>query len=324
MKDKKIKCAIVGLGRIGSTLEFDKKREKPASHAGVITSHNDCILTAGSDIDPEKCVKFQKDWNCVHSYVLFSEMLNNEEIDILHIATPPSTHKQMLYEAIKKNIPVIILEKPVSDNLKDAVKMNNYAVKSSSKVLINHERRYSLQYQRVKKVITEEVYGKLLSIKTKMYMGRTRRLIDMIFDDGTHIIDLVNYLCGSCVKVNSVRGAEKKGFAIINCSSDDVCIDMEFARGRNYLLFELDFSFEKGRIISGNGYYNEFESMESPYYENFRSLVKTDISFSKSEYFLQMFNDAVKCFKEKDHFPVSGISDGVNSIRIINKIAKKI
>ncbi|MBN1501294.1 MAG: Gfo/Idh/MocA family oxidoreductase [Spirochaetes bacterium] len=324
METKKINCAIVGLGRIGSTLEFDRKREKPASHAGVISAHKECVLSSGCDIDEAKCSNFKNDWNCPDCYTSLSQMLENHRIDILHIATPPETHKNILEKAIESKIPVIIVEKPVSDNLKDAVKIEKMSLKSDSRIIVNHERRYTQQTERIKKNINECRYGKLLSINSKMYMGRKRSLESMIYDDGTHIIDLINYLSGGCLRIDDITGSEKEGHVSVYAHCSEIYIQMEFARGREYLLFETDLSFEKGRIISGNGYYDEFESRESPYYENFYSLMNKDVNFSTSGYFIRMFEDAVRCFKDPGLVPVSDITDGVNAVRIINEIIRKI
>ena len=44
--NKKIKVAIIGVGRIGMLLELDKKRIKPASHFGMWNSNRQVSLEA--------------------------------------------------------------------------------------------------------------------------------------------------------------------------------------------------------------------------------------------------------------------------------------
>lgn len=316
-----IKCAIIGLGRIGSTLEDDAKREKPASHAGCISNNSETVLEAGCDVDTEKCSNFRKRWNCNSVYNSPDEMLTNHNIDILHIATPPETHLEIIKKALNAEIPVIILEKPVAHTKEQAIQIADLCRLSSSKVIVNHERRYSLQYRRVHNVISNNIYGKLLSINTKLYMGRTRKIPSILYDDGTHMIDLINFLTQSKMEISNVSAEE---FTLItSAKSNRIPIVIECGRGRDHLVFELDFSFETGRIIAGNGVYREYESKESPYYENFRSLIQNNISFKKTGYFREMFKDAVACYKEKNRIPVSGISDGFDSIDIIDKIIKE-
>lgn len=316
-----INCAIAGLGRIGSTLENDSKREKPASHAGAISLHPETHLIAGCDISQDKCELFKGRWNCNNIYTDFHKMIKNHNIDILHIATPPETHLEMITKALQYKIPVIILEKPIADNITDAVTIAEICQKSSSKILINHERRYSLQYRRVKDMIREKYYGELLSINAKLYMARNRKISKMLYDDGTHMIDLINFICDKDPLLLNAHGNTNTVFC--SMQSNEIMINFEAGRMRDHVVFELDFSFEKGRIIAGNGIYSEYESRESPFYENFRSLIKNDITINKTEYFKGMFEDAVLCFKGKERIPVSGISDGLNTINLIEEIIEK-
>lgn len=46
---KKYTAAIIGCGRIGFTLGFDKKREAPASHTMALLQNPSITLTAGCD-----------------------------------------------------------------------------------------------------------------------------------------------------------------------------------------------------------------------------------------------------------------------------------
>ena len=60
--NKKIKVAIIGVGRIGMLLELDKKRIKPASHFGMWNSNRKVSLEAVCDEDPKK-IKILKKLN---------------------------------------------------------------------------------------------------------------------------------------------------------------------------------------------------------------------------------------------------------------------
>ena len=58
----KVRCAVIGLGRIGSTLEADALREKPCTHTGAIIANPDCLLIAGADIDADARRQYLQDW----------------------------------------------------------------------------------------------------------------------------------------------------------------------------------------------------------------------------------------------------------------------
>jgi len=174
---KKIRCSIVGLGRIGSLLEEDKLREKPATHAGAISQNKDCILAGGCDIRNQRCEGFSKKWNCPETYTDIDTMLMKTSPDILHIATPPETHLKIIEKALSYNIKLIICEKPLAENSHDALKIVNIHNSGRVKILVNHERRYSRDYQMVKKHIDKNDFGKLLSIYSKLFMGKRIRIV---------------------------------------------------------------------------------------------------------------------------------------------------
>ena len=51
-------AALVGTGRIGFSLGFDKKREQPASHTMALLGNNRIKLIAACDTNEEKLTKW--------------------------------------------------------------------------------------------------------------------------------------------------------------------------------------------------------------------------------------------------------------------------
>ncbi len=319
---KRIRCAIIGLGRIGSVLEFDRLREKPASHAGAIAAHPDCDIVAGCDVDAEKRKAFGEAWMCTQLFADYARMLDECEIDILHIATPPRTHRSILTCALDHTIPVIICEKPLAATVADAEEMARMAEKSHSRIIINHERRYALNYAHVRRLIASQHYGRLVSIAAKVYMGYRSKAAEVLLDDGTHMIDLLRFLTNEELSVHSVLGdaASTRDPLCALMKAGAVPVLFESGPGRDHIVFEVDLSFERGRIVVGNGIYEEYESAESPFYEKMQSLRQKDISFVKTEYFKRMFDDAVALFKDEKTAPDSTLKDGLAAMRVIDCI----
>ena len=99
----------------------------------------------------------------------------------------------------------------------------------------------------------------------------------------------------------------------------------EFGNSRDHLVFELELSFTKGRIRIGNGIYEEYESRESTFYEKMRSLYPADYSGPvKTGYFERMLEDAVKVFDDPATRPLSSYQDGLESLKLIEQIRKKL
>jgi predicted dehydrogenase len=323
----KIRCAIVGLGRIGSILEDDALREKPCTHAGAIEAVSGCLLAAGADINPERRKLFARRRDSPAVYADAEEMLQSVKPDILHIATHPDSHLYYAQLAAKYGVPVAVCEKPLADTLSAAGKIARLHGQGKITILTNHERRYSADYIQARARVSSERYGKLLSVTAKLYFGRTRKLISQLIHDGTHLADAIAFLAGGYPEKPEVYGNlnKKEGTAFIGSRirGSGVPVLIESGAGRTYLTFEIDLAFSEGRIRIGNGLYEEYESKTSPYYEGFRSLVKKETKpFAKTDYFLSMMKDAAACARDPKRVPVSTAADGYEALRFILSLAK--
>ncbi|WP_461248153.1 Gfo/Idh/MocA family protein [Treponema sp. R6D11] len=185
----KLKAAVIGLGRIASLLEEDALREKPCTHAGAISANEDCVLAAGCDIDEERRNLFAQKWK-VPVYEDAAEMIRVQKPDIVSIATHPDSHYRYCRLAAESGVHVVICEKPLADNIREARKITRLAEKGIV-VITNHERRYSQDYIEAKAVLEEEKLGRLLAVRACLYMGKTTRLVDQLWHDGTHLADAI-------------------------------------------------------------------------------------------------------------------------------------
>jgi predicted dehydrogenase len=327
---EKIKAAIVGLGRIASLLEEDSLREKPCTHAGAIAANGDCVLAAGCDTDEERRSLFAEKWN-VPVFADAVQMLSIHKPQILVIATHPDSHYRYCSLAAEMRVPVVICEKPLADNISKARKIARLAERGSPVIITNHERRYSQDYIRAKEILKEGKLGVLLCVRAVLYMGKTTRLVDALWHDGTHLADAIMFLTDAVLKHRRSWGAKlasRSGTAWLEGSltrekEAPIPLLMEIGAGRDHLVFEIEFSCEKGRLRIGNGVFEVLESVPSPYAEKFRSLKNTGEVFSgQTGYFANMLKDAVSCVKDLNHSPVSTAVDGLRVIEYLNSVKK--
>jgi predicted dehydrogenase len=322
---EKINAAIVGLGRIASLLEEDSLREKPCTHAGAITANPDCELAAGCDIDDERRLLFAQRWQ-VPVYADAAEMLRVHKPQILAIATHPDSHYHYCRLAADCGVQAVICEKPLADTINEARKIARLA-KNGLVIITNHERRYSEDYIRAKSILDSDRLGPLLSARAALYMGKTKRLIDVLWHDGTHLVDAIMFLTGMTLKHKKRIGAKlsaNAGTAWLEIRNEKpVPVVIEIGAGRDHLVFEMEFSCEKGRLRIGNGIFEVWESVPSPYAEKFRSLRQTDETFSgPTGYFANMVKDAAACVKEPGRQPVSSAADGLRVIEYLHSVRK--
>ena len=130
---KIIKVCHIGTGRIGFSLEFDKRRKKPASHLGMWTSNRNVNLVGICDkknINKNKLSKINKN---VTVYRNFEKMIEIEKPKIVSIATWKDTHFKITNKCIDLGVKVIVLEKPLANNLKQAIKLSKKIKKKKLK-----------------------------------------------------------------------------------------------------------------------------------------------------------------------------------------------
>ena len=326
---EKIKAAIIGLGRIASLLEEDSLREKPCTHAGAITADGNCVLVAGCDTNEERRRLFRLKWN-VSVYKDATEMLLIHKPRILTIATHPDSHYHYCSLAARYKVPVVICEKPLADNIEDARKIARLGREDAPVIITNHERRYSRDYIRAKEILDGGKLGSILAVRASLYMGKDTRLLDQLWHDGTHLADAIMFLSGARLKHRRRWGDNLKhrsGTAWLEGSlrrekeTPPVPVLMEIGAGRDHLVFEIEFSCQKGRLRIGNGVFEVSQSLPSPYAEEFRSLVNTGETFyGPTGYFANMLADAVSCVNNRGRKPRSGAPDGLRVIEYLNSV----
>ncbi len=320
---QKLRCSIVGLGRIGSLLEDDVLREKPCTHAGAIAADPDCLLAGGCDIDSERCRLFAERWGCGQVGTDFEAMLAASRPDILHIATPPETHLDLVRRALPSGVSVLICEKPMAENAAGAREILRLSRLEKVKLLVNHERRYSRDYLSALDKLAGGAFGKLLSVNARLCFGRSRPVTEVLLHDGTHLLDIIRFLAASQLKaaaVESIRCGEEETL-FISARAGDIPVRIEVGTGRSYAEFEIDLSCAEGRLRIGNGLYEEYVSRPSRYYEGLRSLEKTPARRPRrTGYFANMLQDAVRCAREESRQPRSDAEDGCAAMDFIDAV----
>lgn len=332
MRTQPIHCAVIGCGRIGSSLQDDRLREKPASHAGAISQNRNTILVAGADPDAEARHTFGRRWRLPASalYETAEKMLEAESPDIVHIASDTETHIPILLTCLAARVPVIILEKPVGETLEEArsaLPLVQAAQKAgTSRVIVNHERRFSADYRELREIIDSEALGPLKAVHARLYMGKTKKPADVLWHDGTHLVDLVSFLAGHWVitAVHGESGSTTDPFFSLGKTTgrdETALITIDSSPGRDYLAFELDCEFSSGRVRAGNGIWEVWKSEPSPFYEQFRSLRRIKNGRrGKTGYFATMLAHAVSCVRNPETPAVSSFEDGIAALEILHTI----
>ena len=197
---KKLKCAVIGCGRIGCGFD-DNQSNLIKTHAGSYFKNSQTNLVALCDIDKKKIEKYAKKYKISKTYTSTSELFKNEKLDCVSICTLVSTHLKIVEEAANSGVKGIFLEKPISDSINDAKKIIEICKRNKIKLQIDHQRRFHPIYLKIKKVLDEKKIGEIQFIN--VYYGAG------IANTGSHMFDLLRMLFGEIKYVKSQYSKNK-------------------------------------------------------------------------------------------------------------------
>jgi predicted dehydrogenase len=154
-------------------------------------------------------------------------------------------------------------------------------------------------------------------------MGRGHPAADILWDDGTHLLDALRFLSGGELEVLYACGEARSpgGVLQVLLKAAGVPAALECSGRLEPLVFELDLCFTRGRLRIGNGLYEEWASSPSPYYQGFRSLARLRRRAPRrTGYFSGMLADAVAVLRQPGRRPVSSGEDGLAAEEAIERI----
>jgi len=329
---KKYTAAIIGVGRIGFTLGFDKKREQPASHTMAMQKNKRIQLVAAADKDIDALKKWQKHVKKAKTFTDSTELYKSIHPDIITVAVNEDSHMEECLRAIESHPKLVILEKPVALNTDEAKIIEKCAEQNNVPVMVNHERRFSADYCTAKKYLSE--IGTLQTIRGELYSGL--RIYGKEFEkdgsysllhDGTHLVDLIQFIMDEPLKNPVVTGIFKDEKNVVRnftaCFSTDKCSQIQIVMsGRSrFFAFGIDILGTEGRICIGNGYAKFYKRKESKLYTGFYSLAKdkTIKLPKKTGYFSGMIQNAVD-FLDKKADLQSPLSSAFQDLKVLEDI----
>jgi predicted dehydrogenase len=179
----KKRTAVVGYGSMGSW------------HIRHIQS-SDVVQPAGIyDIRSERCALASE--NHIHVYSSLEELLADNTVDIVVIATPNDLHKPQTIAALSAGKHVIC-EKPVTVSSADLKDMIDASTKYQRLFTVHQNRRWDCDYLMIKQVYAEGLLGEVTSIESRIHgsrgipgdwRGQREHGGGMLLDWGVHLID---------------------------------------------------------------------------------------------------------------------------------------
>lgn len=317
MRKKRYKAAIIGCGLIGGGYDPEPNVNWSATHAGAYKLCSEVELVAVADKDKKILKDFGQKWGVKRLYTDYKKLLENEEVDILSICLPTELHYASFMAACSYGIKAFFLEKPITYDYKDALKMVQET--RSRIVAVNYFRRWNLSLRKLKDEIQDGKYGRVRKINVYYTKG--------IINNGSHAVDLLRWFIGEPIR----------GRALSNFSSyaKDYPIDfyLDFkdsvrayfinVKG-NYNVFEIDFLTDESRIIIGQRGQEVlyFRCCLEPYYKKFNILrLNKTAQTHWRDCMKRAVRDILTCLRYGGK-PACTIEDGLRDLEICQAILK--
>lgn len=191
---KKIRTAILGYGRNGSTM-----------HAGAIERNEPFEMAAVCDVDPERREQAHARFGCT-VYDNYREMLAKEALDLVCVITRSDQHAAMTCDCLAAGVNVLVT-KPWAVNETEARRMIAAADASGRLLMPWLPSRWGSELHRLREVITEGAIGKVFLIRRAVCSFATRNDWQTerrcgggyLLNWGPHIVDPPVLLAGSPV-----------------------------------------------------------------------------------------------------------------------------
>ncbi len=197
-----VNVGVIGLGRMGQL------------YARILaTQISGARLFAVSEVSEQARQQFAGQYDVSRVFADPYELLSQPELEAVVIATPTSTHHDLVMAAARAG-KAIFCEKPLALDPKENVVMIAEAEKAGVPLQVGFMRRFDAGYRRAKKLIDEGQIGTPVTFKSlsrdpfcppKNYLD-PKQNGGLIIDMGIHDFDLARWLMGSEVERVSGEG----------------------------------------------------------------------------------------------------------------------
>lgn len=200
---EKTKVGVIGLGGIAQLV-----------HLPILSKLDTVQLVAVAEINKSRLKNVGEKYPSAKQFLDYKEMLSNDELDAVIISTPTDTHEKIALDCLesKKNI---LIEKPISRNLKEAKEIVTAAKKVKKVAMVGMNSRFRPDTMLLRSIINSGDLGDLFYIncswlrkKSSIQKWFTNKNLSgggVIIDLGIVILDLALWMLGDNVETVSVQ-----------------------------------------------------------------------------------------------------------------------
>lgn len=317
--------AIVGAGLIG------RKRAQALP--------KEVKLSIICDIDKKKAAEFAKEFNC-KSENDWKVIIKDKKIDTIIVCTTNKYLSIIAQKAILEGKHLLI-EKPGAKNLEELQKIVKAYQKRKVVLMFGYNHRYHPAIMLAKKLIESKKYGNILFIRARYGHGgrlgyekewRFNKEISgggELLDQGTHLIDLVNYFNGEMKLYSGIIGRlfwkaplEDSAFIILKGKNDRSMASLSATCVEWKNIFSFEIMLETAKIqIDGLGRSYGREKLNLYIMGSRMGLPKVqEFEFPEEDLSWKRENDAFFKRIESNDTSEKPLKDAIYVMSIINRV----
>jgi len=323
--DKNISWGIIGCG------DVTEIKSGPA-----FNKVNDSQLIAVMRRNADKAADYAKRHNVPKWYSNADELINDNEINAVYVATPPKFHEEYTIKALKAGKDVYV-EKPVTINTDSCKRMREVEKNSTNKVVVAHYRRAVPMFLAIKKMIDGNKIGKVKLIQLNMLQPHQSNIIaktedfwrvdpaiaggGLFFDLAPHQLDIITFIFGNYINCSGISFNQAKLYEAEDTVAGYIQLPNDIVFTGNWCFTAPENNKEdKCKIIGEKG------SISFPFFGNTIELItdqgEEKLSFEHPQHIQQpMISKVVQYFLGNEPNPCS-LEEALISLEIMERFIK--
>lgn len=203
-----VRWGIIGVGNV------TEKKSGPA----LYKAHNS-VLSAVMRRNAEKAADYAKRHKVAKWYSDAHSLINDKDVDIVYIATPPGSHARYAIEAMKAGKPVYV-EKPMARNYNECLEMLKVSEDTGMPIWVAYYRRSLPAFLKVKEMIEAGAIGRVMVVTIRLHKAKPERFLKpeemhwhvnpeisgggYFFDLASHQFDYLDFIFGPVTEVSGI------------------------------------------------------------------------------------------------------------------------
>src|SRR4051812_22962159 len=149
-----LRVGIIGFGRIGN------------EHAGWLGSASGVRAIAAADPTLQRR-ELARQRHRLDVFDSEQDLLDHEPVDAVLISSPTSMHFEHAMLALRAGKHVMV-EKPVTLNLDDAIRLRDEAARRGRTISVFHNRRWDVDFLTVQQAIASGAFGRVINVESRL------------------------------------------------------------------------------------------------------------------------------------------------------------